>query len=225
MVAHLLWEQEVGGSNPPSPTHRDVGGDPGGCYRLGGPAGVAQRLEPQPSKLVVRVRFPSPAPLVLTKRVVLNTSQKLILGAAGALFATSAFLAVAQPGDLGGDDDDSAAPAATTTTTISESTSTTTGGDTTTTTAPGATTETTEAGTTDTTDTTVAGSTESTVTTVAGSGGTTPTTRPSSGIGAGGAGSVGDDIADTGHESMLAGGLALLGLGLLVRRAATPRIA
>ena len=33
-----------------------------GGYRPLHPAGVAQRLEPQPSKLVVRVRFPSPAP-------------------------------------------------------------------------------------------------------------------------------------------------------------------
>ena len=41
---------------------------PRGGYRPLHPAGVAQRLEPQPSKLVVRVRFPSPAPAPTEER-------------------------------------------------------------------------------------------------------------------------------------------------------------
>ncbi len=41
LVAHLLWEQGVGGSNPPVPTTTAVW------------AGVAQLVEHQPSKLRV----------------------------------------------------------------------------------------------------------------------------------------------------------------------------
>ena len=58
----------ISSSPEPSPTWADARCDtrwsepPSGGYRHRHPAGVAQRLEPQPSKLVVRVRFPSPAP-------------------------------------------------------------------------------------------------------------------------------------------------------------------
>src|ERR687896_372612 len=59
LVAHLLWEQGVGGSNPLAPTaksarpHRE-------------PCGCSSTVEPQPSKLVMGVRFPSPAHNVLS---------------------------------------------------------------------------------------------------------------------------------------------------------------
>src|SRR5215212_3521579 len=48
LVAHLLWEQGVGGSNPLAPTATP-------------PCGCSSTVEPQPSKLVMGVRFPSPA--------------------------------------------------------------------------------------------------------------------------------------------------------------------
>jgi hypothetical protein len=48
LVAHLLWEQGVGGSNPLAPTAKP--------HR-----GCSSTVEPQPSKLVMGVRFPSPA--------------------------------------------------------------------------------------------------------------------------------------------------------------------
>ena len=47
LVARLLWEQDVAGSNPVVPTSR-------GCGSM---------VELKPSKLLTRVRFPSPAPL------------------------------------------------------------------------------------------------------------------------------------------------------------------
>ena len=54
LVAHLLWEQGVGGSNPLAPTAKLAGSrrEPCGC---------SSTVEPQPSKLVMGVRFPSPA--------------------------------------------------------------------------------------------------------------------------------------------------------------------
>ena len=54
LVAHLLWEQGVGGSNPLAPTAKLTGPrrEPRGC---------SSTVEPQPSKLVMGVRFPSPA--------------------------------------------------------------------------------------------------------------------------------------------------------------------
>jgi hypothetical protein len=59
LVAHLLWEQGVGGSNPLAPTVK-----PARPIRV--PCGCSSTVEPQPSKLVMGVRFPSPAlaPLV-----------------------------------------------------------------------------------------------------------------------------------------------------------------
>src|SRR5919112_159855 len=48
LVAHLLWEQGVGGSNPLAPTVKPT-------------RGCSSTVEPQPSKLVMGVRFPSPA--------------------------------------------------------------------------------------------------------------------------------------------------------------------
>ena len=53
-----------GGSNPPPSTTIAAGG--GGRVGIWGEicaAGVVQRLEPQPSKLMMWVRFPSPAPI------------------------------------------------------------------------------------------------------------------------------------------------------------------
>ena len=47
LVARLLWEQDVAGSNPVVPTIS---------------CGRSSMVEPQPSKLMTRVRFPSPAP-------------------------------------------------------------------------------------------------------------------------------------------------------------------
>lgn len=170
---------------------------------VGASAGVAQRLEPQPSKLVVRVRFPSPAPLAslldashpYPEVVALNAKEKLILGAAGVLFATSTVLAVAQPGDLGDGDTDTEVAQDSTSTTVTS---------TTTTALP------------DSTSTTAA---TTTTTTAAGAGATT--TTAGSGLGNNGAGDVrnpGDGTADTGMESMLLPGLALFGLGMAVRR-------
>src|SRR5215216_7415228 len=59
LVAHLLWEQGVGGSNPLAPTAKLTGPrrEPRGC---------SSTVEPQPSKLVMGVRFPSPAHNVLS---------------------------------------------------------------------------------------------------------------------------------------------------------------
>src|SRR5215211_2255206 len=54
LVAHLLWEQGVGGSNPLAPTAKLAG-------PLNEPCGCSSTVEPQPSKLVMGVRFPSPA--------------------------------------------------------------------------------------------------------------------------------------------------------------------
>ena len=48
LVARLLWEQDVAGSNPVVPTIS---------------CGRSSMVEPQPSKLMTRVRFPSPAPI------------------------------------------------------------------------------------------------------------------------------------------------------------------
>ena len=54
LAARLLWEQEVVGSNPTSPT---------GAMSYPAPrCGCSSMVEPQPSKLVMRVRFPSSAP-------------------------------------------------------------------------------------------------------------------------------------------------------------------
>ena len=49
-VAHLLWGQAVGGSNPPSPT-----------ATVQPARGCSSVVELQPSKLATRVQFPSPA--------------------------------------------------------------------------------------------------------------------------------------------------------------------
>lgn len=54
LAAHLLWEQGVAGSNPASPTYAEAALS---CGRRG----CSSMVEPQPSKLVMRVRFPSPA--------------------------------------------------------------------------------------------------------------------------------------------------------------------
>src|SRR5918994_4640327 len=54
LVAHLLWEQGVGGSNPLAPTAKLAG-------PRREPCGCSSTVEPQPSKLVMGVRFPSPA--------------------------------------------------------------------------------------------------------------------------------------------------------------------
>jgi hypothetical protein len=54
LVAHLLWEQGVGGSNPLAPTAKLAGPRTEPC-------GCSSKVEPQPSKLVMGVRFPSPA--------------------------------------------------------------------------------------------------------------------------------------------------------------------
>src|SRR5690242_9715287 len=53
LAARLLWEQEVGSSNLPVPTCRR--------WRRAPRRGRSSMAELQPSKLVVRVRFPSPA--------------------------------------------------------------------------------------------------------------------------------------------------------------------
>jgi hypothetical protein len=58
-VAHLLWGQEVGGSNPPSPTRR-VPSYTRGCSSM---------AEPQSSKLMVPVQSRSPAPTPLFGRI------------------------------------------------------------------------------------------------------------------------------------------------------------
>ena len=50
LVARLLWEQDVAGSNPVIPTI------------FISTCGCSSMVELQPSKLVTRVRFPSPAP-------------------------------------------------------------------------------------------------------------------------------------------------------------------
>src|SRR5215210_1771834 len=54
LVAHLLWEQGVGGSNPLAPTAKLAGPRTEPC-------GCSSKVEPQPSKLVMGVRFLSPA--------------------------------------------------------------------------------------------------------------------------------------------------------------------
>src|ERR671920_1779344 len=54
LVAHLLWEQGVGGSNPLAPTAKLAGPRTEPC-------GCSSKVEPQPSKLVMGVQFPSPA--------------------------------------------------------------------------------------------------------------------------------------------------------------------
>src|SRR5215217_7335125 len=54
LVAHLLWEQGVGGSNPLAPIAKLA-------RPLREPCGCSSTVEPQPSKLVMGVRFPSPA--------------------------------------------------------------------------------------------------------------------------------------------------------------------
>jgi hypothetical protein len=54
LVAHLLWEQGVGGSNPLAPTAMLA-------RPMREPCGCSSTVEPQPSKLVMGVRFPSPA--------------------------------------------------------------------------------------------------------------------------------------------------------------------
>jgi hypothetical protein len=54
LVAHLLWEQGVGGSNPLAPTAKLA-------RLIREPCGCSSTVEPQPSKLVMGVRFPSPA--------------------------------------------------------------------------------------------------------------------------------------------------------------------
>lgn len=150
-------------------------------YRRSHLAGVAQRLEPQPSKLVVRVRFPSPAP-VSPRGNPLKTPEKLLLIAASLLFAVGVIVAIAQPGDLG-DEDDTAATAVTTTTMQVDVT----------TTVPPEMTTTVPAEVT--------------------------TTIPGSGLGVDGPATGGQDgTGDTGAESMLGPGLALLGLGLVLRR-------
>jgi hypothetical protein len=118
-LARLLWEQEVGGSNPPAPTRAATGMTPfsnnafplrrpcplrgrplrpyhltlprarlpvalyatpvpPGARRLGSsrlseysrnPRGCSSMVELQPSKLVMGVRFPSPAPISLRSKV------------------------------------------------------------------------------------------------------------------------------------------------------------
>jgi hypothetical protein len=135
-----------------------------------------------------------------------NTSQKLILGAATVVFAAGTVVAIVQPGDLG--DDDVTASATTTTvaptTTLAPTTTSLEGSTTTTpavvTTIPGSGTSTTVASTT-----TLAGVTTTTV---------------GSGLGAEGSGDVNPDdlVADTGMESMLPLGLALGALALAGRR-------
>src|SRR5687767_8859924 len=64
LVAHLLWEQGVGGSNPLAPTAKLA-------RLIREPCGCSSTVEPQPSKLVMGVRFPSPAlaPLVARQSV------------------------------------------------------------------------------------------------------------------------------------------------------------
>jgi hypothetical protein len=137
-----------------------------------------------------------------------NTSQKLILGAATVVFAAGTVVAIVQPGDLG--DDDVTSSAATTTTlspTTTESPTTTLPLDGSTTTAPAVVTTIPGSGT----STTVASST-----TVGG----VTTTTVGSGLGAEGSGDVNPDdlVADTGMESMLPLGLALGALALAGRR-------
>jgi hypothetical protein len=58
LVAHLLWEQGVGGSNPLAPTAKACGTTRTSAKP---PRGCSSTVEPQPSKLVMGVRFPSPA--------------------------------------------------------------------------------------------------------------------------------------------------------------------
>lgn len=153
----------------------------------------------------------------------MNTSHKLLLGASTVLFAAGTTLAIVQPGDLGKDDDVTASASTTTTTAPEGSTSTTEPTSTTATTldlgAGGTTLTTLERPTTTTTaapttSTTGAPVDEPTTTTIA------------SGLGAEGGGTVNPDgtVADTGMESLLGPGLALLALGLAAHRA-TRRLA
>ena len=55
LAAHLLWEQGVAGSNPASPTRDRL------HYSVRPVCGCSSMVELQPSKLAMRVRFPSPA--------------------------------------------------------------------------------------------------------------------------------------------------------------------
>jgi hypothetical protein len=132
----------------------------------------------------------------------------LIRGAAAILGGAGGALAIAQPGDLGGDE--SAAPSQETTTTVKDTTSTVL---TTTTAAPETTVTSVPASSG--ASTTVPSSTDETTTTVAGSG--LSVTGPASG------GTNG--MANTGGDSMVGPGLGLLGLGLLVRQASRRRAA
>ena len=130
------------------------------------------------------------------------------------MFATSTVLAVAQPGDLGDDDTDTDETAQdTTTSTTSAAGETTTSVAGSSTTAAPITTVTTAAPIT---TTTTVGTTSTTA-----AAGTTSTTV-GSGLGGVGSGDVRDPedgTAETGMESMLLPGVALLGLGLALRRA------
>src|SRR5918998_4330949 len=88
LVAHLLWEQGVGGSNPLAPTAklarklREAGGT---TRRSAKPTrGCSSTVELQPSKLVMGVRFPSPAlrlgGVLPYLRVVIRESTKRACG-------------------------------------------------------------------------------------------------------------------------------------------------
>ena len=139
------------------------------------------------------------------------------------VFTASTVVAIVQPGDLGDDEVASGGQVTSTTTSTTEAPTTTVGGTVTTATTVGGTATTattvdttaTTVGTTATTATTV-GSTATTATTT---GGTTSTTV-GSGLGAGGNGTTNPDgtISDTGGESWIGLGLALFGLGLVLRR-------
>ena len=139
----------------------------------------------------------------------LTAVHKLLLGAAAVVFAAGTVLAIAQPGDLGDDDVSTAQEATTTTSTVAA---------TTTTTELATTTSLADDGTTLTTTTALP--TTTTVASTTTSGAASTTTTIASGLGVGGNGSVNPDgvISDTGGESWIGVGLALLGLGLVTRR-------
>jgi hypothetical protein len=126
------------------------------------------------------------------------------LAAVALLLAAGAVLAVAQPGNLGGDDN-----AAPTTTAVGPGTTTTAGPGTTTTTE--GTTTTTEGTTTTTegTTTTTEGSTTTTEGSTTTTEGSTTTTVDVGGD---------DGMADTGGESMIGAGMGLAALALALRR-------